>query len=115
MRESRDTISHRQSGILWAFNQPTDQMKTLNAHDQLNKSFHSLAELKRWGENLKQQIAGGRPVWIGQDGYGISRYALFNVPRWHPVHGDYICRLEFNGELPRNWRDFLRTLALPSE
>lgn len=80
--------------------------------EQLNKSFRSLADLKLWGESLKREIATGRPVWVGQNGYGCSRYAVFNVTRWNRVAGEYTCRFELNGELPANWVRFLRTLAM---
>ena len=78
---------------------------------QLNEAFGSFAKLKAASEYLKREIASGRPVWIGQAGYGFSRYAVFNVPRWNAAAGDYICKCELNGELPRNWAKFLPTLA----
>lgn len=82
------------------------------AAEQLNKSFSSLANLKEWGEHLKREIATGRRVWVGQNGYGSSRYAVFNVTRWNKVAGDYTCRFEVNGDLPANWVRFLSTLAI---
>ncbi len=79
--------------------------------EQLNKSFGSLQGMKDWQHTLRKEIASGRPVLISQAGYGNSRYAYFNCKRWDADRGDYVCALEINGDLPRNWVKFLWTLA----
>jgi hypothetical protein len=58
---------------------------------QLNKSYSSVAAMRR-------------------SGFGSRCYAYFNCKRWNAVAGDYVCKLEFNGELPRVWRDFFRSI-----